>query len=100
MTAAPQLTALADATRRAVFETVVKGPCSVAELASRLPVSRPAVSQHLKVLQRAGLVRFDRVGTRSIYHVEQAGLAALREYLDDLWSDALGSLAQAVAAAA
>ena len=91
MNAAPQLAALADPTRRAVFEAVARSSRSVAELASQLPVSRPAVSQHLKVLQDAGLVRFHRVGNRSIYRVEQTGLATLRTYLDDLWAEALHS---------
>jgi DNA-binding transcriptional ArsR family regulator len=92
MNASPQLAALADPTRRAVFEAVARSPQSVAELAGQLPVSRPAVSQHLKVLQGAGLVQFDRVGTRSIYQVDRAGLMTLRTYLDELWTQALHSL--------
>lgn len=87
-----QLRALADDTRRAVFESLADRPQSVAELAQQLPVSRPAVSQHLKVLQEAGLVHFERVGTRSIYEVDPDGLTSLRRYLDGLWSEALQSL--------
>ena len=92
MNASPQLAALADPTRRAVLEAIARSPQSVAELAGQLPVSRPAVSQHLKVLQRAGLVEFHRVGNRSIYQVDRAGLMALRTYLDALWAQALHSL--------
>jgi DNA-binding transcriptional ArsR family regulator len=87
-----QLPALADNTRRAVFEAVARRAQSVAELASQFPVSRPAVSQHLKVLQKAGLVRFERVGTRSIYEVDRAGIASLQSYLEGLWGHALHSL--------
>jgi len=83
---------LADATRRAVFEALVLQPQSVGELAANLPVSRPAVSQHLKVLQKAGLVQHAREGTRNIYQVDQAGLATMRTYLEALWSEALSSL--------
>lgn len=93
-----QFPALADATRRAVFEALALNPQSVGDLAEQLPVSRPAVSQHLKVLQEAGLVQFVRVGTRNIYHVDQQGLAAMRTYLEALWSEALGSLKTAAEA--
>jgi DNA-binding transcriptional ArsR family regulator len=87
-----QLAALADPTRRSIFEALARQPRSVAELAADFPVSRPAVSQHLRVLQEAELVRFDRDGTRNIYEIDPAGLASLREYLDGLWTQALRNL--------
>lgn len=87
-----QIPALADGTRRAVFEALAQQPQSVGELAANLPVSRPAVSQHLKVLQEAGLVEFTREGTRNIYQVNQDGLATLRTYLEALWNEALSNL--------
>jgi len=92
MDVARQFPALADATRRAVFETLARQPQSVGELASQLPVSRPAVSQHLKVLQEAGLVQFVRDGTRNVYEVDREGLRNMCVYLDALWSEALGAL--------
>ncbi len=92
MEIASQLSALGDPTRRAVFEAIARRPQSVAELAGQLPVSRPAVSQHLKVLHTAGLVQFERIATRSIYEIDRAGLAYLRSYVDGLWTDALDSL--------
>lgn len=85
------LQALADPTRRAVFERLRDGPSPVGELAAGLPVSRPAVSQHLKVLKEAGLVRECRTGTRRVYSVELEGLAELRGYLDTLWGDVLAA---------
>ena len=85
------LEALADPTRRAVFERLRKGPRAVGELAEGLDVSRPAVSQHLRVLEEAGLVAARSEGTRRIYRVEVKGLKALRRYLDSLWDDALGA---------
>lgn len=87
-----QFPALADRTRRAVFEALAQQPQSVGELAANLPVSRPAVSQHLKVLQDAGLVQSTREGTRNIYQVDQEGLATLRTYLEALWNEALNNL--------
>jgi DNA-binding transcriptional ArsR family regulator len=84
--------ALADGTRRAIFESLARSPQSVARLADGFPVSRPAVSQHLRVLQEAGLVRFRREGTRNVYEIDASGLADLRSYLDDLWSHALQDL--------
>jgi DNA-binding transcriptional ArsR family regulator len=84
--------ALGDATRRGIFERLTRQPRAVAELAAELPISRPAVSQHLKVLQDAGLVRFERTGTRNIYAVDPDGLRAMRAYLDELWAQALGDL--------
>jgi len=83
------LQALADPTRRAIFEALQQEPSSVGRLAEQLPVSRPAVSQHLKVLKGAGLVSERRDGTRRIYGVELKGLVELRRYLDGLWDGAL-----------
>ena len=87
------LLALADPTRRRVFELVRARPRSVAELSAHLPVSRPAVSQHLGVLERARLVRHRKRGTRNIYHPDPAGLAPLREYVESLWDDVLSAFA-------
>ena len=81
--------ALADPTRRRVFESLRVGPKTVGELSSGQPVSRPAVSQHLKVLQRAGLVDVQPQGTRRFYSVRRKGLAELRDYLDSFWSEVL-----------
>jgi DNA-binding transcriptional ArsR family regulator len=81
--------ALADGTRRAIFKRLVDGPMTVGTLAHGLPVSRPAVSQHLKVLKRAGLVADRAVGTRRIYQVDPKGVEALRSELDGFWSKAL-----------
>ena len=83
------LTALADPTRRAVFERLRRAPASVGELAAGLPVSRPAVSQHLKALKRAGLVIDRAEGTRRVYNIDPHGLGELRRWLDEFWSDAL-----------
>jgi DNA-binding transcriptional ArsR family regulator len=80
-----KLAALADPTRRAVFERVVEGPRSVGEITEGLPVSRPAVSQHLRVLKDAGLVREARAGTRRYYHADPNALGELRAYVDGLW---------------
>jgi DNA-binding transcriptional ArsR family regulator len=88
--------ALGDPTRRTIFERVLAQPRSVAELATGLPVSRPAVSQHLRVLKQAGLVVVQRVGNRSIYEVDREGLARLRAEMDQYWSDALASYARVV----
>ena len=81
MTYADAMDALGDPTRRAIFERLQSGPRAVGELARELPVSRPAVSQHLKVLKDAGLVRDQADGTRRLYQIDPAGLAALRSYL-------------------
>ena len=81
--------ALADPTRRSIFERLRSGPRSVGELADGLPVTRPAVSQHLRALREAGLVSERREGTRRLYRVEPAGVEALRSYFDAFWSDAL-----------
>lgn len=83
------LAALADPTRLMVFEKLRKGPAPVGALAKGLHVTRPAVSQHLKVLEGAGLVRARREGTRRIYQVEVEGLYELRRYLDQFWGEAL-----------
>ena len=83
------LTALGHPTRRELLERLRSGPRPVGELASGLPVSRPAVSQHLRVLKGAGLVRERRSGTRRLYSVEPEGLAELREYIDGFWTDTL-----------
>ena len=83
------IAALADPTRRAVLERLRTGPRPVGELASEFPVSRPAVSQHLRVLKDAGLVRERRDGNRNYYSVSHDGLAELREYLEGFWDDAL-----------
>jgi DNA-binding transcriptional ArsR family regulator len=85
------LFALADPTRQRILEELRAGGKPVGEIAAVLPVSRPAVSQHLKVLKGAGLVREERTGTRRIYNIEPRGLVELRRYLDRLWSDALAS---------
>jgi DNA-binding transcriptional ArsR family regulator len=90
------LTALADPSRRAVFEALRDGPCAVGDLAKRFPISRPAVSQHLKVLKEAGLVTDHAIGTRRLYRIRPEGLAALRAYLDQMWDDALNAFAAAV----
>lgn len=89
------LAALSDPMRRKIFERIVEAPRSVGEIAHRLPISRPAVSQHLKVLKDAELVREERVGTRRIYHADSAALGQLRAYVDDMWQAALASFAKA-----
>lgn len=81
--------ALGDPTRRAVFEQLRGGPRAVGEIARRLPVSRPAVSQHLRVLKEAGLVTDRQDGTRRLYRVDPNGLAELRAYLDAFWDEVL-----------
>ena len=88
MTYANAFVALADPTRRAVFERLRKGPRAVGEIAEGLPVSRPAVSQHLKVLKEARLVSAYRDGTRQFYAIDTQGLADVRAYLDTFWGDA------------
>jgi len=86
---ADQMAALSDATRRRVFEILSGGPSSVADIARRLPVSRPAVSQHLRVLKDARLVTLRIEGTRNVYQLDPHGVAAMRKYLDSLWHTAL-----------
>jgi DNA-binding transcriptional ArsR family regulator len=89
------LDALGDPTRRAVLEVLRGGARPVGEIASRLPVSRPAVSQHLRVLKEAGLVRDRREGTRRLYSVDASGLSALRAYLESYWDTALAAFKEA-----
>lgn len=91
MTYQPKLVALADPTRRAIFERLRYGAMPVGKLASGFDVTRPAVSQHLKILQDAGLVQSERVGTNRFYSVDVAGLEELRGYLDRFWADVLGA---------
>ena len=83
------LTALGDPTRRAIFECLSRQPMAVGQLAAELPVTRPAVSQHLKVLKQAGLVSDHADGTRRIYRINPSGLEAIRAYLDSMWSRAM-----------
>jgi DNA-binding transcriptional ArsR family regulator len=90
------LAALADPTRRTIFEQLLDGPRAVVELAEGLPVSRPAVSQHLKVLKEAGLVVDHSSGTRRLYQLNLDGLAELRGYLDQFWDRSLSAFAAAV----
>jgi DNA-binding transcriptional ArsR family regulator len=96
MAYAEAIQALGDPTRRTVFELLRAGPRSVGELAGGLPVSRPAVSQHLRVLKEAGLVRERREGTRNYYSVNGDGLAELREYFEEFWDEALAAFQEAV----
>lgn len=83
--------ALADPTRRQVLERLRCGPLAVGEIARGLPVSRPAVSQHLKVLKEAGLVIDNAEGTRRVYQIDLHGLGAMRAWLDQFWTEALGA---------
>ena len=86
-----QLVALADPTRLAVFERVAKAPAAVHQIAKGFPVSRPAISQHLRVLKDANLVFDQQIGNRRIYHLNPVGLDSLRGYFDRFWVDALES---------
>ena len=88
--------ALGDPTRRAIFERLGAGPRAVGELAKELPVSRPAVSQHLKVLKDAGLVVDRAQGTRRLYQLDPKGIEALRAYFDEFWMQALTAFKDAV----
>ena len=90
-----QLDALGDPTRRAIFERLAHGPLPVGDIAKKLPVSRPAVSQHLRVLKDAGLVRDRKEGTRHYYSVDGDALAELREYFESFWEDALAAFKEA-----
>lgn len=90
------LVALADPTRRSVFERLLDGPQPVGRIAKGMPVSRPAVSQHLKVLKEAGLVTDRAEGTRRVYCIDPHGLAAVRRYLDQFWDQALTAFAEEV----
>lgn len=100
MTYVTALDALADPTRRAIVEVLRDAPQPVGELARRFPVSRPAISQHLRVLSDAGLVMAEPRGNRRVYHLAPDGVAALRRYLDGLWDDALAAYARAARAQA
>src|SRR5262245_12992397 len=86
-----QMAALGDATRRAILERLLKGPQPVGELARGFAVSRPAVSQHLRVLKEARLVTDTAVGTRRLYAIDPAGVEALRAYFDQMWTQALSA---------
>ena len=88
------LTVLGDPTRQAILDLLLDGPQPVGELAARLPVSRPAVSQHLQVLKEVGLVVDRQDGTRRVYRVDPAGLAPLRSYLERFWQKAMVAFAQ------
>jgi DNA-binding transcriptional ArsR family regulator len=87
------LGALGDPTRRAIFERLAARPSAVGDLAVKLPVSRPAVSQHLRVLKEAGLVRVTSEGTRRIYHLDPRGIGVMRDWLDAHWTLALDAFA-------
>ena len=89
------LDALADATRMAIFQKLSAGPIAVNELASMLPVTRPAVSQHLKVLKDVGLVTDTKTGTRRLYQLDPEGVARLRAHFDQMWTRGLGAFQQA-----
>jgi len=89
------LDALSDATRRRLFEFLCTGPHSVNELVAAVPVSQPAVSQHLKVLKEAGLVRVLKRGNQRIYSLDRRGLGELRNYVEKLWEDVLGAFQEA-----
>src|SRR6188472_3495777 len=88
------LSALGDPTRQAILDLLLEGPQPVGQLAALLPVSRPAVSQHLKVLKEVGLVVDHQEGTRRVYRVDPAGLAPLRAYLEQFWQKAMVAFAQ------
>jgi DNA-binding transcriptional ArsR family regulator len=94
------LDALGDGTRREILERLRRGPRAVGDLASELPVSRPAVSQHLRVLKQAGLVTERRNGTRRLYRVDTDGLAEVRDYLESFWTDVLAAFEAAATAEA
>ncbi len=91
--AAEALSALADPTRRAIFERLAAGPSAVGRLAAGMPVTRPAVSQHLRVLKAAGLVAETAQGARRVYRVDPRGIGAMRDWLDDHWATALDAFA-------
>lgn len=90
--AADRMAVLADPMRRAIFEMLADGPRSVGEIAARLPVTRPAVSQHLRALKDAGFVTHEPSGTRNLYRIQPERIAEVRDYLDKLWHKALGNL--------
>ena len=88
-TASKKIAALGDSMRREIFEMLAAKPSAVGDIARRLPVTRSAVSQHLRVLKEAGLVDHQTFGTRNVYRVSLAGVASLRDYFDSLWERAL-----------
>jgi DNA-binding transcriptional ArsR family regulator len=90
------MNALGDPTRRAIFERVAEGPTAVGVIARELPISRPAVSQHLKVLKQAGLVSDRQAGNRRIYSLDPGGVGALSAYFNGFWNQALGAFKTAV----
>ena len=92
------LALLGDPSRRAIFELLARHPSSVGELARQLPISRPAVSQHLKVLKDGGLVASESEGTRRVYRLNPDGVGAVRAYLDRVWQDALAAFQKAAEA--
>ena len=92
--------ALGDATRRAIVERLLRGPMPVGELARDFPISRPAISQHLRILKRANLVVDRAVGNRRVYEVDPAGVDALRAYFEQFWTHALAAFKAAVPDAA
>jgi DNA-binding transcriptional ArsR family regulator len=91
MAAAEQIAALGDPSRRLIFDVLSKGPAAVGEIARHVPVTRSAVSQHLKVLKDVGLVLAEVRGTRHFYRIDPDGLAEMRAYLDEVWRKALGN---------
>ncbi len=93
-----ELAAIADPTRLAMVERLRRRPMTVGELAEQLPVTRPAVSQHLKILKQARIVTETRSGTRHIFNLSPEGLLELRAYVDEIWEDALASFSRYVAA--
>ncbi|HKU90640.1 MAG TPA: metalloregulator ArsR/SmtB family transcription factor [Steroidobacteraceae bacterium] len=93
------LQSISDPTRRSVLESLRSGPQAVGEIAKKLPVSRPAVSQHLKVLKEAGLVKDRSEGARRVYYIDPEGLGELRRWLDEFWGDAMDSFARELNAA-
>jgi DNA-binding transcriptional ArsR family regulator len=95
----PRLSLFGDPSRRAIFELLAQHPWSVGELAKQLPITRPAVSQHLRVLKDGGLVISRAKGTRRVYQIDPAGVGALRAYLDRIWDQALRAYQQAAEAA-
>jgi DNA-binding transcriptional ArsR family regulator len=95
MTYGNGMNALGDPTRRAIFERLADGPRAVGEIADEMPVSRPAVSQHLKVLKEAGLVSDTQAGNRRLYEVDTRGVAGVRAYFDQFWTNALQAFKEA-----
>ena len=91
-----QIQALGDPTRFAIFERLERGPLAVLQIAKGLPVSRPAVSQHLRVLKDAGLIRDQKAGNHRLYHIDPEGVVGLRDYFQQFWGSALAASKQAV----